>query len=155
MSSRPSPARRGLSALAVLAVGAGALVAATAGTAGTADAAPAARHAFPGSVPGFVATAPDAGPSATDTTVEGEVYLSLKDEAGAQAFATAVSTPGNALYGHPLSPAAWISKYSPSRVDLAAVEKYLTDSGLTITAVPTSRQYVVFRGPAPDRKSVV
>ena len=145
MSSRHPTLTRGLSTVAVLALGAGALVGATSGTAA---AAPTARHSYPGSVPAFVATAPDAGP-AVDTTVEGSVYLPLKDEVGARAFATAVSTPGTALYGHPLSPSAWISKYSPSRVDLAAVEKYLTDSGLTISAVPTSREYVVFRGPAP------
>ena len=150
MSSRHPTLTRGMSTVAVLALGAGALVGATSGTAAAAPAAAAAtaRHTYPGSVPAFVASAPDAGP-AVDTTVEGEVYLPLKDEVGARTFATAVSTPGNALYGHPLTPSAWISKYSPSRVDLAAVEKYLTDSGLTISAVPTSRQYVVFRGPAP------
>jgi len=155
MSSRHPTLTRGVSTVAVLALGAGALVGAASGTAAAstvADAAPAsapsARHSYPGSVPGFVATAPDAGPAA-DTTVEGEVYLPLKDEVGARALATAVSTPGTRFYGHPLTPNAWISTYSPSRVDLAAVEKYLTDSGLTISAVPTSRQYVVFRGPAP------
>ncbi len=154
MSPRPPTARRAMSAVAVLAVGSGALVAAATASAATtatatAASATAGRHAFPGSVPRFVATAPDAGPAAAATTVEGEVYLSLQDEVGAQAFATAVSTPGSSRYGHYLSPAAWISRYSPSRADLAAVEKYLTDSGLTIFAVPTSRQYVVFRGPAP------
>ena len=149
MSFRPLTVRRAVAATAALALGAGALAAATAGPAAAAPSAT--RHAYPGSVPAFVRTAPDVGPTPVpaETTAEGEVYLPLKDEAGAQALATAVSTPGNAAYRHPLSPSAWIARFAPSQSDLTAVENYLRDSGLTIYAVPTSREYVVFRGPAP------
>lgn len=78
------------------------------------------------------------------------MYLALKDEAGAQQFATAVSTPGTNKYGKFLSPAAWIAKYAPTKQTLSQVEDYLTSSGFTISAVPKSREYVVFRGPAAD-----
>ena len=137
-----SRAAQNVCALAVVGLAAGALV----GTAGSAGAAPA-RHVYLGSVPGFVSAKTDAGPAA-DTTVEGEVFLSLRNEVGAQAFATAVSTPGNPAYGKYLSPAAWIAKYSPTKATLNAVEKYLIQSGQTIYATPASRQYIVFRGPA-------
>lgn len=146
-SGRRSRAARGLAAATALALGAAAL-AATAGSANAATRPAVPRHTYANSVAPFVKTAPDVGTPPAPTTVEGEVYLPLKDEIGAQRFATAVSTPGNPAYGTYLSPAAWISKYSPSRVDLAAVEQYLTDSGLTVFAVPTSRQYIVFRGPS-------
>ncbi|MGH8963205.1 MAG: S53 family peptidase [Jatrophihabitantaceae bacterium] len=143
MSNRSTRARRGLSALAVAALSTGVLMAPNA-----ADAAPAtARHAYPGSVPSFVSARADVGPTA-DTTVEGEVYLPLRDEAGAQNLATAVSTPGNAKYGKFLSPAKWIAKYAPSQSDFNAVKKYLKNSGQTIFATPASREYIVFRGPA-------
>ncbi|HEY9293196.1 MAG TPA: S53 family peptidase [Microlunatus sp.] len=94
-----------------------------------------------------MSTARDAG-AATDDTVEGEIYLDLADEAGAQQLAQAVSTPGNAQYGHYLSPEQWISRFAPTTSDLDSVKSYLKQSGLTITAIPASREYVVFRGSA-------
>lgn len=113
----------------------------------TATASPAARTAFPGSVPAFVSTATDAGATA-DTTEEGEIYLSLPDENGAQQYAAAVSTPGSKLYGRYLSSHDWIKKFAPSKEDLATVKQFLTSSGFTVTGVPRSREYIVFRGPA-------
>ncbi|MET3806087.1 subtilase family serine protease [Nakamurella sp. UYEF19] len=143
MASRVTALKRGVTGLAALCLGAGMMVVATPANA----AIPAGRTSFPGSVPSFVTAAADAGPAA-DTTVEGEVYLPLRDSVGAQAFATAVSTPGNRQYGEYLSPKAWIAKYSPTQADFDAVKKYLVASGETIYATPASREYIVFRGPA-------
>ncbi len=109
---------------------------------------PAGTVSFPGSVPSWATNTADAGATAADTTVEGEVYLPLRDEQGAQQLATAVSTPGNPSYGQYLSPRQWIHQFAPKRRDFNAVENYLVDSGLTIYATPKSRQYIVFRGPA-------
>jgi subtilase family serine protease len=108
------------------------------------------QKSYPGAVPSWAKHSADAGTAAADTTVEGEVYLALKDEAGAQQFATAVSTPGTSKYGKFLSPSAWIAKYAPTKQTLTQVENYLKSSGFTISAVPKSREYVVFRGPAQD-----
>ncbi|SDS76407.1 S53 family peptidase [Microlunatus soli] len=143
MRNRSIRWQRGLTVTGAAALSAALVVAGAA----TSSADPNAQQAFPGSVPSFVTTAADAG-TAADDTVEGEVYLDLQDEAGAQQLATAVSTPGNARYGKYLTPHAWIKKYAPTKADLAAVKKYLKDSGVTITAVPESREYVVFRGKA-------
>jgi subtilase family serine protease len=134
--------RRGLSVLAAALLGTGLLAAPPAGAAPATG-----RHAYPGSVPSFVSAKADAGPAA-DTTVEGEVFLPLKDEVGAQSFATAVSTPSNNKYGKYLSPSAWLAKYAPSAADFNAVKQYLVASGETIYATPASREYIVFRGPA-------
>ena len=147
MSSRSRATRRGLSALAVAALSTGALLAPT-----DANASPAPRHAYPGSVPAFVSASNDAGPAAA-TTVEGEVYLPLRDEAGAQAFANAVSTPGNAMYGDYLTPTQWIAQYAPTVSQFNAVKQYLEQSGATIWATPASREYIVFRMPAPATSS--
>lgn len=117
----------------------------------TASAAPAGHKSFPGSVPSFVGKSPKAmtpRAAGSDTTVEGEIYLSLQDPVGAQKQATAVSTPGNAQYGKHLKPSQWIHKYAPTKSQLNTVKKYLEDSGQKITAIPKSRQYIVFRGPA-------
>ncbi|KQO62461.1 hypothetical protein ASF23_10725 [Curtobacterium sp. Leaf261] len=101
-----------------------------------------------GSVPAWATAANDAGAAPADTSVEGEIYLPLRDQAGATALATAVSTPGTSQYRHPLTPAAWIAKYAPTKADADQVTGYLRAHGLTITAVPASHEYVVFRGDA-------
>lgn len=88
--------------------------------------------------------------ASTDETVEGQVYLSLQDQVAAQKLATAVSTPGDAKYGKYLKPSKWIDKYAPTKSELATVKKYLKDSGMKISAIPKSRQYIVFRGKADD-----
>ncbi len=142
-SSMPVRLRRGLTTAGITAVAAALVGVGATSAAG----APTARHAFPGSVPSFVSAAADAG-AAADTTVEGEVYLDLKDELGAQQLATAVATPGTRQYGHYLRPKAWIAHYAPSKSDFRAMKKYLLDSGMTISGAPASREYIVFRGSA-------
>lgn len=114
--------------------------------AGPADAAT--RHVLPDSTPTWATSTNDAGTVAAATDVEGEVYLPLKNQQGAEALATAVSTPGSSRYRKPLSPAAWIAKFAPTKADADQVTGFLRAQGLTITAVPASHEYVVFRGPA-------
>ncbi len=115
---------------------------------GATGASAATRVAYSGAVPSWAKSANDAGAAAADTSVEGEIYLPLRDKGGAVALATAVSTPGNRQYRHPLSPATWISRYSPTQATVNTVVDYLKASGITTITVPKSRQYVVFRGPA-------
>ncbi|HEY4152506.1 MAG TPA: S53 family peptidase, partial [Pseudolysinimonas sp.] len=42
----------------------------------------------------------------------------------------------------------WISTFAPSKADSKSVVDFLTSNGFSITAVPASREYVVFRGTA-------
>jgi subtilase family serine protease len=114
-----------------------------AGAANAAD-----RIPFTHSVPSWATAANDAGAAPASQTFEAEIYLPLRDPQGAAALATAVSTPGNPAFRQTLSPAQWISRFSPTQADSDAVVSFLTAAGLTITAVPASRQYVVFRGTA-------
>ncbi|WP_439688791.1 S53 family peptidase [Curtobacterium sp. SP.BCp] len=118
-------------------------------------AAAATRHTLPDSVPTWATSTNDAGTVAASTDVEGEVYLPLRNQQGAEALATAVSTPGNARYRKPLSPSAWIAKYAPTKASADEVTGYLRAQGLTITAVPASHEFVVFRGPASVVGSVL
>ncbi|MGA0568294.1 S53 family peptidase [Rathayibacter sp. KR2-224] len=106
----------------------------------------ASRVDYSGSVPGWATSSNDAGAAASDTTVEGELYLHLRDEQGAASLALAVSTPGNKQYRHWLSPQQWIATFSPTKKSYDAVVSYLKSQGLTITGTPASRQYVVYRG---------
>ncbi len=105
------------------------------------------RTSYAGSVPRWATPANDQGVAPAEVTFEGELYLPLRNQAGAEALAKAVSTPGIG-YRLGLTPAQWIARFSPSKADSDAVVAYLTSAGLTISAVPASRQYVVFRGTA-------
>lgn len=122
----------------------------------TASADPPGHKSYPDSVPSFVGKAHKAksksmSPRASsDETVEGQVYLSLQDQVAAQKLATAVSTPDNSQYGKYLKPSEWIDKYAPTKSEVSVIKKYLKDSGMKITAIPKSRQYIVFRGKAGD-----
>jgi len=115
---------------------------------GVSTASAADRESFAGAVPRWATPAHDAGVTAPAASVEGEIYLPLRDQAGAEAYATAASTPGSSAYRQFLSPTAWIDRFSPTQADSDAVVASLTAKGLTVSPVPASRQYVVFRGTA-------
>ena len=115
---------------------------------GASSASAAGRESFAGAVPRWATASHDAGVTAPAASVEGEIYLPLRDPAGAEAYAIAASTPGSSTYRQFLSPTAWIDRFSPTQANSDAVVASLTAKGLTVSAVPASRQYVVFRGTA-------
>jgi len=132
----------------ILAISAATACVAALGTTGAVAAPVSPDTPYPGSVPSWAQPSNDKGAAAADTSVEGEIFLSLQNQKSAVALATAVSTPGNRDYQHWLSPSQWISRYSPTKSDYANVVNFLKKQGLTITGTPDSRQYVVFRGSA-------
>jgi subtilase family serine protease len=68
-------------------------------------------------------------------TVTANVYLASRDPSGLTAFSTAVSTPGNPLYGRYLTAGQTLARFGPSKAEVAAVEGWLTGSGLAVTKV--------------------
>ena len=116
-----------------------------ASAAGAAD-----RVPYVGSVPAWATAANDQGAAPSDATVQGEIYLPLRDQQGAEALAKAVSTPTDHGYRKALSPQQWINRFSPTKADFDSVISFIKTAGLTIQGVPDSRQYVVFRG-TPDQ----
>lgn len=107
---------------------------------------PKSSKSFPGSVPSWAGSRAKTGIPLTNTTVEGEMYLNLRDEAAARDFATAVSTPGNRSYGQYLTAAQWKAQYAPAQADTDKVVAWIEAQGMVITGVPDSGMYVVFRG---------
>jgi subtilase family serine protease len=104
-----------------------------------------------GTHPGW-AVAPERvqGPAAVSGTVTARVYLAGRDRAGLAAYATAVSTPGNALYRHYLTPAQVMARFGPTGGQVAAVRSWLTSAGLAVTAVSDTYlagSYAAVRGP--------
>ncbi len=95
-----------------------------------------ARAAIAGTHPAWANESRRVSPAAvTSGTVSARVYLTGQDPQGLSAYATAVSTPGNALYGHYLSPAEVRARFGPSAAQISAVTAWLTGAGLTVTHV--------------------
>jgi subtilase family serine protease len=71
------------------------------------------------------------------------VQLWLKPAvSAAEKYATAVSTPGNKLFHHYLSPAAYAAKFGASQASAAKVEAWLRTQGFTAIHANAERNYV-------------
>jgi subtilase family serine protease len=79
------------------------------------------------------------GPVPGGTVIEFTVGVKLPDQAGAEAFAQAVSTPGNASYRQFLTPAEWEQRFSPSTATVEALKAYLTEHKITVEGVSADR----------------
>jgi subtilase family serine protease len=76
------------------------------------------------------------------------IQLWLKpDLAAAQQFAAAVSTPGNPLFRHYLSPAAYTARFGASAATVQRAESWLRGEGFTAITADSGRNYV--RATAP------
>ncbi len=117
------------------AVAAGALAAAGLAAATPADAA-ANRLTIPGTHPAWATThGSAAAPTVATGTVTARIYLAGRDSAGLTAYATAVSTPGDVLYRHYLSPAQVRARYGATQAQIARVESWVRAAGLRVTGV--------------------
>jgi subtilase family serine protease len=92
----------------------------------------AAAKTLAGSHPAWATAAADAGAIAGSTEITGTVYLAGQDAAGLTTYATAVSDPSSASYGHYLSPTAYQARFGATTAQVTAVRKWATDSGLTV-----------------------
>jgi subtilase family serine protease len=122
--------RAALIAAAAATLGVGILTSAAAAQPSTA------REGIAGTHPAWAtASARVSGQPVTTGTVTARVYLAGQDPAGLAAYAMAASTPGNALYGHYLSPAQVMARYGPTQAQVSAVTSWLSGSGLSVTKV--------------------
>lgn len=75
------------------------------------------------------------GPLADSATISVTIALAPPDPGALASYATAVSTPGSAEYGHYLSVAAFRSRFAPSDAQAQAVRAALSADGLNPSAV--------------------
>ena len=97
---------------------------------------------IPGTLPIWATAAYRVGTASGSQPVGFRVYLRNRDAAGAAAYARAVSTKGNALYGKFLTPAQFRTRFSPTDADAARVASWLRSQGFTIGVVPDNNKYV-------------
>jgi subtilase family serine protease len=112
------------------------------------------RAAIAGTHPAWAVSSHRVGTAAvTAGTVNARVYLAGQDQAGLTAFASDVSTPGNALYGHYLTAAQVQARYGPTSAQIAAVESWVRSAGLTVTGVDSQMAgYVSVTGSVADAR---
>jgi subtilase family serine protease len=118
----------------------------TAATAASAGSTP--RVSIAGSHPQWAsAKAKVSNAAVSGSAVTANVYLAAHNGAGLTAYAKAVSTPGNRLYGHYLSPVQVQRAFGPTASQISAVEGWLTGAGLSVTkVVPGFGGYVQVKG---------
>jgi kumamolisin len=72
--------------------------------------------------------------------------LPLQNKAALEAYVHHISTPGDALYCHYLTPTQFIATYSPSVAQYAAVQSYAKSLGLAVTKTNRNRTIVHVSG---------
>jgi subtilase family serine protease len=88
------------------------------------------------------------GALAGSTQLNVDVELAPRDPAALASFATAVSTPGNALYRHFITTAEFASRFGPTTSAVAAVEKQLDADGLKLGTLSTDHLTLPVNGTA-------
>jgi subtilase family serine protease len=106
------------------------------------------RMALQGSMAPAVARAHPDGAVSAASSVSFDLVLKLRDAAGAQAFATAVSTPGSALFHHYLSDAQWVGRFGPTSAAVTRAVAWLRGEGFAVGSVAKDRLFVSAQGSA-------
>ena len=107
-----------------------------------------ARLSFAGTHPAW-ATAKAFVSTKVSGSVTANVYLANQNDAGLSAYATAVSTPGNALYGHYLTAKEALARFAPTAAEATAVEGWAKSAGLQVGTVTSGAgAYVQVTGSA-------
>jgi subtilase family serine protease len=76
------------------------------------------------------------------------VYLDMRDQAGAETAAQAVSDPASRSYQQYLSPAQVLNQFGAADGTVNSVQSWLSASGFSIGALPSNKAYVEATGTA-------
>ena len=113
----------------------------------SASAAPS-RVSLSGSVAGFARPANLVRHVAASSKVDFELYLGLRDAAGASALLRKVSTPHTAAYAHYLTPAQFRARFARPSSDVVAAGAWLRSQGFTVGDVPENHTTIGASGTA-------
>jgi subtilase family serine protease len=106
-----------------------------------------------GSVAPWVRSAQQVGVARDGTKVMITAYLGFRDRAGLEALVAAQSAPGNAQFGHHLTPAEFRAQFAPAAADVNKVSATLQKLGFTVGHIATSGFYVEASGTVAQIKS--
>ncbi|WP_253275813.1 protease pro-enzyme activation domain-containing protein, partial [Xanthomonas vasicola] len=74
--------------------------------------------------------------------------MPLKDGAGAYDYAMRVSHPGDALYGHYLTPSEFTARFGAREDDVAAVKAFAQAHGMQVSSVGGAGSLITLKAPA-------
>jgi subtilase family serine protease len=101
-----------------------------------------ARAVIAGSTPAWATTSSQVGDANGAAVRHVQLALGLRDEAGAEALAKAVSTPGSPEFGHHLTASQFAAKYAPTDSTVAQVSSWLRSQGLSVGKVSSNKHFV-------------
>jgi subtilase family serine protease len=104
------------------------------------------KHVLAGSHPTWASRSADRGAVAKGSSISVRLYLAGRDRAGLAAYAAAVSNPASASYGAFLTSAQVQQRYGASPAQLLQIHRWVTSSGLKVTA--STAEYVEVSGSA-------
>lgn len=108
---------------------------------------------LPQSIPPAVAGATSGAPLAASTPLTITVALRTTDAAALARFTAAVATPGNPLFRHFLTPAAFAAAFAPPPTAVGAVRTWLTSSGWRITQERSGGLFISATGTAAQAQA--
>jgi subtilase family serine protease len=104
------------------------------------------RRTLAGSIPTWANAANARGAVNSSAWVGFRVYLGLRDQAGAEAVARAVSDPRSSQYGHYLTPAQFRQRFAATQVQVGAVQSWLRSQGFKVGYTPSNNRFVTAEG---------
>ena len=106
------------------------------------------RLELTGSQPSWAAPGRLTGAVPATHTVSARVWLAPRHAAQLDRLARAVSSPASSHYRKFISRAQYVSRFAPTVAQVSAVTRWLTSSGLRITATGPDHHYLAVRGSA-------
>lgn len=100
------------------------------------------RAVVAGSTPAWATPAAKIGQADGTTRRTVEVALGLRDERGAEALASAVSTPGSREFHHYLTAGEFNARFAPTQQTVDQVSAWLRSQGLDVTGVSSNNHFV-------------
>jgi len=88
------------------------------------------------------------GATSKTKSISFSVVLKMRDAAGAEALAMAVSDPNSASYRHFLTPAQWRQSYAPTAKTVQAVTSWLRSQRLSVTDSSANHRILTVTGSA-------
>ena len=104
------------------------------------------RQVLPGSTPAWAKPANQTGTPNSSQRVSVHVNLNLRDAAGAESLAAAVSNPNSGSYGRYLSASAFNKRFAPTDSQVSQVSQYLRGQGLDVSGVAQGNRWVEASG---------
>jgi subtilase family serine protease len=104
------------------------------------------RGSISGSVPGWTRAAHSTGSTSSSKRVSFNVVLKLRNQAGAEALAAAVSDPNSKSYGHYLTSSQFNAAYAPTAGQVKKVSDYLKSQGIKVSGVAQGNRWVEASG---------